>query len=501
MTGVALGAASNVEHKFRIGLWIASALSLIALGGCLVTVFHSVNEFSPPESVVAAQSLMLAHDGTLYYDLNHYPYTVCAYMPVFYMLEAGLIHAGLPAMQAGRLISLASWCGIVYLCFHLVLLYTGDRTASRVSAILAASSSLLLFWGSTGQVDTLAVFFALSAFFQFSRFQVRGEATLLYAALFAGLALFTKQTMVAAPSAICVSLWLRDKKRALLFATLFSAAMAAAILAVNIALSGRFLSNTVLANMNPMVVNKLLDQLRFFGSVSGCLALTAAAGFAKMIRGRAGAVCIYLISVTLIFLATAPKIGSDTNYQIELTAVLAIASAISLHELEFFPLLFLGSKKWVTLLLLPIAVHAAVGYRATVNTVLFRWGMEAQWRALENELRPFVPAKGGLVLSGDYNSMVQLRQRLDIEPLIYTLLVSAKVVDPEPVRRDLERGAFSTVILGENVFGPKPEFNPELGALPEAQLDAIRAHYRLKKHVDSPFSGGLYIYLPAGGVQ
>ncbi len=501
MTGVALGATQNVEKRFRTGLWIASALSLIALACCLVTVFHAANEFSPPESVVAAQSLMLAHDGTLYYDLNHYPYTVCAYMPVFYLLEASLIRLGLPAMQAGRLISVAAWCGIVLLCFQVVLLYTGDRIASWVSAILAASSSLLLFWGSAGQVDTLAVFFALSAFFQFSRFQVRGEATLPYAALFAGLALFTKQTMISATVAICISLWLRDKKRALLFSTLFGAAMAALFLGVNAALGGRFLSNTVLANMNPMAATKLLAQLRFFGSVSGCLALTASAGFAKLIRGRAAPVCIYLVAAALVFLGTASKIGSDTNYQIELTAVLAIASAISLHELEFFPLLFQGSKKWVTLLLLPIAVHAAVGYRATANTILFRWAMESQWRALENELRPYVPAKGGLVLSGDYNSMVQLRQRLDIEPLIYTMLVSARVVDPEPVRRDLERGAFTTVILGENVFGPKPEFDPELGTLPDTQIDAIRAHYRLEKHVDSPFSGGLYIYLPAGGAR
>ena len=38
---------------------------------------------------------MLAHHGTLYYDLNRYPYTVCAYMPLFYLLEAGFAKLGL----------------------------------------------------------------------------------------------------------------------------------------------------------------------------------------------------------------------------------------------------------------------------------------------------------------------------------------------------------------------------------------------------------------------
>jgi hypothetical protein len=76
------------------------------------------------------------------------------------------------------------------------------------------------------------------------------------------------------------------------------------------------------------------------------------------------------------------------------------------------------------------------------------------------------------------------------------MLVSAKAVDPEPVRRDLERAAFSTVILGENIFEPRRWSDPELGGLPESQIAEIRAHYRLVKHVASPFIDGDYVYLP-----
>ena len=199
-----------------------------------------------------------------------------------------------------------------------------------------------------------------------------------------------------------------------------------------------------------------------------------------------------------IFLLTAPKLGSDTNYQIELTVVLAVACGIGLHELNFFPLLFQGSKKWVTLLLLPLAVHAAVGYRATANFTIYRWAVENEWRASVDGLRPYVAATGGRVFCTDFNAMVRLRERFDIEPFIYSLLVAAKVVDPEPVRRDLARGAFSTVILGENVFEARHWSDPELAALPETQVAEIRAHYRLVKHVDGPFMEGNYVYLPKG---
>src|ERR1700730_2898419 len=166
---------SPVEECFRRGMWVASAMAAIVILCYAATMLWADNELSPPESVVAAQSLMLAHDGTLYYDLKHYPYTVCAYMPSFYGLEAGLIRAGLSAFHAGRWISFAALLGVIALCGRTVLLYTGDRNAAWVASLAAASSSLLGSWGTIGQVDILAAFFALAAFYQYSRFHVRGE--------------------------------------------------------------------------------------------------------------------------------------------------------------------------------------------------------------------------------------------------------------------------------------------------------------------------------------
>jgi hypothetical protein len=196
----------SVEVGFRRGLWIASTLAAIVILGYFATMLWAVNELSPPESVVAAQSLMLVHDGTLYYDLKHYPFTVCAYMPSFYWLESGLIRAGFSAVHAGRWISFAALLGLIALCGRIALLYTGDHTAAWVAALAAAASPLLGSWGTIGQVDTLAAFFALAAFYQYSRFEVRGESSLWIAAVCAALAMFTKQTMVAAPTAIFVLL-------------------------------------------------------------------------------------------------------------------------------------------------------------------------------------------------------------------------------------------------------------------------------------------------------
>jgi hypothetical protein len=486
-----------MEKHFRRGMWVASALAAIAIAGCAFTMLRAENELTPAESIVALHSSMLAHEGTLYYDLNRYPYTVCAYMPVFYLIEAGLVRAKIPAPIAGRMVSCLALVGLIAMCWRLVLLYTDDRLAAWVGAVLAASSSVLMFWGTVGQVDTLAIFFSVTAFYLYSRFHVRGESTLLWAALFAGLAIFTKQTMVAAPATIVVLMWMRDKKRAVLFAILFLAAVGGLVLAIDRALGGRFLANTVISNMNPMSGEKFLTQLKYFGSVSGCLALVCGATLGRVVRGRGLPVAIYLGFASVVFLLTAGKIAADTNYQMETTVLMAVCGAIGLHEVNFFSLLFRGSKAWVTLLLLPVAVHAAVGDRVAVNIAIARWGIEDLFRAEIRDLRPYVDPTEGRVISTDFNAMVRLRGRIEVEPLPHGWLVNAHLVNPEPVRKDLAAGAFSTVILGSNIFeSMEPSANLELGSLPLVELEEIRKHYRVVAHIKGPYLDGLYVYRP-----
>jgi hypothetical protein len=214
------------------------------------------------------------------------------------------------------------------------------------------------------------------------------------------------------------------------------------------------------------------------------------------VRGRNSALCVYLGFAALVFLGTAAKIGSDTNYQLESTLLLAICAAIGLHEIDFFRLYFSQSKTWITLLLLPLALHMAMGYRVSANGLLARLANEKLFRAEVDQLRPFVQPTGGLVLSTDFNAMVRLRQRMDVEPLIYNLLASVGVIDPEPARRDLARGAFSTVILSQDVFGAQPVTGPEIGTLPASQLEEVRKHYRLVQHIPGPFLDGVYVYQP-----
>lgn len=494
-------AAIPVAEPSGTEVWfcrIFIVIAMIAGTGLLCHLAVSLwaqHEFTQPESVVGAQSMMLAHDGTLYYELNKYPYTVSAYMPVFYGLEAGLIKIGVPVFRAGRLISFAALLGIFILSWRLLMLYTDNRYCAWTGTLLCASTSVLLTWGTVAQVDTLAVLCALCAFYQYSRYSHRGESTLVLAAAFAIAAFFTKQTMIACPATIFVLLWFQRRRVALRFGAGLAAVILAIVLVINVISSGRFIENTLFANLNPFALEKLNQHLRYLLVIPGGLIVVAAAGARRALHGDGRALFLYMALAALVLAITAPKIGSDLNYQIEPTVLLILCACMALHVLGFFPLFFSGAKTWVTLLHLPLALYLVLNFRLTDSSLRSRIARERQFRQQAAALQSHV-TDGGRVLSTDLDAMVHLRGRLEVEPVIYKILVQAGRVNPEPLRRDLAAETFSTILLYQDVNRPF-ESHPEIPTLTDAQISEIRKHYRLVDHIGGPYLGGIYVYKPA----
>src|ERR1700744_5522356 len=151
----------RADRTFRRIVIAFAAFAAVTILAHLAVLLWAQNAFTGGECVVAAHSSMLVHDGTLYYDFHHYPYTVAPYTPLFYLLDAGLQEIGLPIYTAGRVISFVAALGIIVLSWYLTLLYTRERYSAAMSALLCASSSLLFVWGSVGQVDVLALFWRL----------------------------------------------------------------------------------------------------------------------------------------------------------------------------------------------------------------------------------------------------------------------------------------------------------------------------------------------------
>jgi hypothetical protein len=420
-------------------------------------------------------------------------------MPTFYLLDAALIRLGISAFVAGRLISFGALLGIYAVCWRILKLYRRGPYCALLGTLLCASTSVLLSWGTVGQVDTLAIFFALTAFYYFSRSQIRRERTLALASLFAVFAVFTKQTMLAAPTAIFLCLLLErprlaNWKSAVAFGASVVGAVLAGVIGWNVATHGNFLFDTVFANLNPFAFEKLNQHVNYMAVAAGQLILVAAICARATWRGPGKALLVYLGLAAALFLVTAPKIGSDSNYQLETTILLVLCAAVGVDALGYFDHLLQGRQSWIPFLQVPLALHMVLNFRITAPFLIARVVKEQMFRKQVEELRPFVPASGR-VASTELNAMVRLRGRLDVEPLIYTLLVRAGRVDPMPLQRDLAAGAIPTAILYWDLSKPFDD-DPELPGLIGAQLDEIRRNYKMVRHIPGPYLDGVYVYQP-----
>ena len=476
----------------RIGtvLRVLGALSCFGLVAHFAVLLWARHEFTQVESVVALHANMLAETGRLYYDLNAYPFTVSPYGPVFYAALASLRSVGVPLFQAGRSLSFGALLLALWLAWRILGILVTDQRARFTGLILAASTANLLVWGTVGQVDMLALCFSLGAFLQYLEWRRQPAPWRLVAAgCLVVLAVFTKQTALAGAATVAICLFVQNRKTGILWTAGVAATGMATALTLDSLTNGHYVANAVKANLNPFVAGKLITQLQYLMLAAGGLIVVAIAGARRPLP-----LYLYASLAFTVLVATAAKLGSDLNYQIETMLLLCLCTACALDSTGFFSKLATRDRSWVTLLQLPLLLYVTVNTAMSANVLLERVALEGVRRSEFEALRPYLNSR---VLSTQLDPLVHTRGHLEVEPLIYTLLVNAGVTDATQVTRDLTQARFHTIILYEDVFDPRPaEKTAEIPSLPPQQLDAIRKRYRLVRHIAGPYLAGDYVYEP-----
>lgn len=497
MVGEVLEPAAQQEPSaVGIAVRVALGLAALVLAAQVLIALLSTHSLTQVESIIAIQARTLAGGGPLYYDLNAYPYTVSPYGPIYYCASAVLQVFGAAPLLAGRMISMAGLAIALWMGWRALEHWGVGRLERLTGLALAGVASVTGVWGVVGQSDMLALAFSMAAVERYARYeQMRRGGTLALAGLLIALAIFTKQSFLAAGAAVTLALLVRETRRGIGFTLMLGVAGVSTAVVVNFLTDGRYLANAILANLNPFAWHKLAAHLEYFGLATGALALVAACGLIR--RGSWNLpLHLYLATSVGMWLLTAAKVGSDLNYQLEPTLVLALAAAWALHRLRFFELVAKHDASWVTLLQLPLVVHLIVNTGASFLAGSGRVVLEQLAREQTVALAPWLESEGR-VLTVEIDPLVHAGRTMEVEPLIYTLLVNAGVTSAGPVTRDLQTGAFAAVMLYHDVNDPA-EFaaNPETPSLPEQQLAMIRNGYELVAHVPGPLLDGVYVYEP-----
>ncbi len=193
-------------------IYASVLFSLLLFGGITFTfgTFHKV--FYPfgwddDEGAVWWEAAHVTNLSILYHPIQQYPYFVVPYPPVFHAVTWLAARGTGNFLIAGRLICVFSALGISLLFALLVWHASPQRISVRIRGSGAALGGLLCFrLESLGNyipemgVDLLALFFTFLGVYLFIR--GRHRPIVLYGAFTCFvLAVFTKQTMVAAPLA------------------------------------------------------------------------------------------------------------------------------------------------------------------------------------------------------------------------------------------------------------------------------------------------------------
>ncbi len=242
---------------------LLAALGLLALlhvGGLLsitsqVTLFPYDLDYG--EGYVLNDAVRLARREPIYVDLQQFPMVRSPYPPLFPAVWSLVIPAAGPALWPGRLIASLALAGLLGL-----VAWNARRAGAGPWAVVAApaalaASPLVYDWAGLARVDTLAILLAVAAVLAAEWLGGwRGVAT---AAALAGLALWTKQTMVAAPVAITIAFALESRRKGLAFALLLLVPSAAAGLWLEQASAGQFSRHVLFGNsQNPFNVGRMV---------------------------------------------------------------------------------------------------------------------------------------------------------------------------------------------------------------------------------------------------
>jgi len=297
-------------------------------------VYYSIAASRFPYSINIVEGAMWASNfwsrSLGYYpDYNQWPYWPTAYAPVFY-IAAGWMHklSGL-GLEAGRIISLLSACGIAVLLGINASKRGGGRFWAAAFFLLFLSINTVAYWANLYRVDMLEVFFICLALY--IGLDVNVGALKMYASsALLCLAFFTK-SMIAIPAAVLLLYWLSagrpGKGRTVPAITsifLFIALTSAVLFAWQAATAGQFASQAFgimlkFTEANPGLGIALLKRFisetwPLFIAVTVCFRFRV---LPSAERRRACFLTAGLAASMAYILAAGSRIGSDTNYFIE----------------------------------------------------------------------------------------------------------------------------------------------------------------------------------------
>jgi hypothetical protein len=471
---------------------------------------HTPVELDYAEGIVLWQAERIGHLATVYRSIDRYPYISCVYPPVYQFAAAFVKQFTGDMLAAGRSVSFLSALGIC-LVVGLEAWWAIPRRAgvflriscSLVAGMLCANLDTMQ-WARLMRIDMLALLFTFTGMYLFTRSPRWALGQYLAVALFVA-ALFTRQTMLAAPVACLLLALLIKPAQALRLLALAILLGASGMIALIVPTHGLVVTNLFGYIKNPFSIVNMFGILQVNLAVMTPLAAIALAvpiavwrrlsrghgssfvdGARRWIAGsdlrRALALAALHLTLALLTSLSCGKRGSNINYFLEwniaccLPVALVLAWTLSRWRTDRLPLA-------QTAVLLLLVLQATKGAGA-LGWILLRPPPAVPGEQLENEAAiRAIRAIPGRIYSEPMLLVMQAGKELEAEADIITPLAQTGRFDETGLVNRFNSHEYGAVIVSTSLDN-RNRFSPGVSA-------AVQSSYTFDRRI-----GRYAFYIP-----
>jgi 4-amino-4-deoxy-L-arabinose transferase-like glycosyltransferase len=317
--------ASSIKTAVAV---TAATVSLLLVLKATFARIHMPFQLDYEEGNMLNAAVRILHGQALYTTPGSFPYIIIPYGPLGYIVSAiGIGIFGTNLLGPRLLVLLAALASAI-----LIALCARAMDASWSAACIAALSYVCLpsvsYWLPLLRVDFFAILLSLLGLYVFVRFPLAWPVS---AAIF-GLAILTKQTALAAPTAVFVEL-IAQKKTGKAFATV--GIELGLILLFVFVLGTNFTFAFLGTHPDPYSFKHALNL--FSVAIQSCILVLAIIAYYLFVdvrrKQRPRLAWFYFLSCGITAFS-AGKLGSNTNHLLEWAAALCIICGIALTHLQ-----------------------------------------------------------------------------------------------------------------------------------------------------------------------
>ena len=270
--------------------WLLIGLALLVYLGYFFiynqyafALFRFPFDYDQGEGYELVDTLLFSQGEWPYRDIDHYPFYSSNYPPVYHLVIVPLVWLFGPQYWTGRLVSYLGTLITAGLIAYAVQRAGKRRWLSILSGLAFLASNYIYQVGPLFRQHLFMVMFETAAIVTLAVVIEReeGDGTrhnrgLLLVMILLLLAGYTKQLAYVTVAAAFIFLFLRQPRRAIVWAVPFGLVTGLIFLGINAATDGNWLLNTITANINPFVPGQAQGLYRQWFSLHPIITVAAA---------------------------------------------------------------------------------------------------------------------------------------------------------------------------------------------------------------------------------